>query len=253
MTEYIPLEDLDPDEEDKNEDKDDDDDEDSDQEINNPSESTPKTTMNRDYGKEGARPKTAETSFIEGETQGRKTWGNSQSLTKDAWDDLSILYPNAEDDKLEASFFKDKIEVRMKKSGKKFYPLMTKEQTSYHHISFSCLVAHRAFTELLHSSLLVAAVRTSSHDLQPASCLSFSTVRLQVVFGLPLLLLPSGAQLMATLQSSLRSFLSRRLCNVATPVKRPYVPVAYLHGVFRVYQWLDQPRGGLLALAPVRH
>ena len=78
---------------------------------------------------------------------------------------------------------------------------------SYHHISFSCLVAHRAFTELLHSSLLVAAVRTSSHDLQPASCLSFSTVRLQVVFGLPLLLLPSGAQLMATLQSSLRSFL----------------------------------------------
>ena len=77
----------------------------------------------------------------------------------------------------------------------------------HHHISFSCLVAHRAFTELLHSSLLVAAVRTSSHDLQPASCLSFSTVRLQVVFGLPLLLLPSGAQLMATLQSSLRSFL----------------------------------------------
>ena len=86
--------------------------------------------MNRDYGKEGARPKTAETSFIEGETQGRKTWGNSQSLTKDAWDDLSILYPNAEDDKLEASFFKDEIEVRMKKSGKKFYPLMTKEQTT---------------------------------------------------------------------------------------------------------------------------
>ena len=76
-----------------------------------------------------------------------------------------------------------------------------------YHISFSCLVAHRAFTELLHSSLLVAAVRTSSHDLQPASCLSFSTVRLQMVFGLPLLLLPSGAQLMATLQSSLRSFL----------------------------------------------
>ena len=131
MAEYIPLDDLDPDEEDKNEDKDDDDDdEDSDQEINNPSESTPNTTMNRDYGKEGARPKTAETSFIEGETQGRQTWGEAQSLTKDAWDDLSILYPNAEDDKLEASFFKDKIEVRMKKSGKKFYPLMTKEQTT---------------------------------------------------------------------------------------------------------------------------
>ena len=128
MAECIPLEDLDPDEEDKNEDKDDD--EDSDQEINNPSESTPKTTQNRDYGKEGARPKTAETSFIEGKTQGRQTWENSQSLTKDAWDDLSILYPNAEDDKLEASYFKDRIEVRIKQSGKTFYPLMTKEQTT---------------------------------------------------------------------------------------------------------------------------
>ena len=94
MTEYIPLEDFDPDEEDKNEDKDDDDDddEDSDQEIINPSESTPKTTMNRDYGKEGARPKTAETSFIEGETQGRKTWGNSQSLKKKMHGMISVYY-----------------------------------------------------------------------------------------------------------------------------------------------------------------
>ena len=40
-------------------------------------------------------------------------------------------------------------------------------------------VAHRAFTELFPSSRLVAAVRTSSHDLQPASYLSFSAVRLQ--------------------------------------------------------------------------
>ena len=132
MAEYIPLKDIDPDEEDNNDDDedDDDDDEDSDQEINNPSESTPKTTQNRDYGKEGARPKTAETSFIEGETQGRQTWGNSQSMTKDAWDDLSILYPNAEDDKLEASYFKDRIEVRIKKKGKQFYPLITKVQTT---------------------------------------------------------------------------------------------------------------------------
>ncbi len=39
-------------------------------------------------------------------------------------------------------------------------------------------MAHRAFTELFHPSRLVAAVRTSSHDLHPASCLFFSTVRL---------------------------------------------------------------------------
>ena len=116
--------------EDKDDDDDDDDDEGSDEEVNNPfergggasepSESTPMTTMNRNYGKEGARPKTAETSFIEGETQGRQTWENWQSLTRDAWDDLSIFYPNAEDDKLEASYFKDRIEVRIKKVGNHF-------------------------------------------------------------------------------------------------------------------------------------
>ena len=107
---------------------DEDDDEHSDEEVNNPfergggasepSESTPMTTMTRDYGKEGARPKTAETSFIEGETQGRQRWRNSQSMTKDAWNNLSILYPNAEDDELEASYFNDRIEVRMKKKRK---------------------------------------------------------------------------------------------------------------------------------------
>ena len=36
-------------------------------------------------------------------------------------------------------------------------------------------------------------VFTSFQDCHPASALSFSTVRLQVVFGLPLLLFPSGA------------------------------------------------------------
>ena len=101
----------------------DDDDEDSDEEINDPfetgggssepSESTPMTTMSRNYGKEGARPKNAESSFIE--TQGRQTTKKSQSLTKDAWDELSLFYPNAEDDKLQASYFKDRIEVRIKK------------------------------------------------------------------------------------------------------------------------------------------
>ena len=61
------------------------------------------------------------------------------------------------------------------------------------YLSSSCLVAHKAFTESLHTSRLAATVFTSSHDRHPASALSFSSVRLQVVFGLPLLLFPSGA------------------------------------------------------------
>ena len=65
------------------------------------------------------------------------------------------------------------------------------------HLSSSCLVAHK----FLHLSRLAATVFTSSHDRHPASALSFSTVRLQVVFGLPLLLFPSGAQVTAMLQS----------------------------------------------------
>ena len=50
--------------------------------------------------------------------------------------------------------------------------------------------------------------------------LSFSNARLQVVFGCPLLLLPSGAQLVM---------------------------------VYVGCQWLDKPGGVLLVLAPVRH
>ena len=61
------------------------------------------------------------------------------------------------------------------------------------HLSSSCLVAHKAFTEFLHLSRLTTMVFTSFQDCHPASALSFSTVRLQVVFGLPLLLFPSGA------------------------------------------------------------
>ena len=56
------------------------------------------------------------------------------------------------------------------------------------HLSSLCLVAHKAFTESLHLSRFAASVFPSSHDRHPASALSFSTVRLQVVFGLPLLL-----------------------------------------------------------------
>ena len=60
------------------------------------------------------------------------------------------------------------------------------------YLSSSCLVAHEAFTESLHASRLAATVFTSSHDRHPSSALSFSTVRLQVVFGLPLHLFPSS-------------------------------------------------------------
>ena len=65
------------------------------------------------------------------------------------------------------------------------------------YLSSSCLVAHEAFTESLHASRLAATVFTSSHDRYPSSALSFSTVRLQVVFGLPLLRRRFGPVLMS--------------------------------------------------------
>ena len=58
------------------------------------------------------------------------------------------------------------------------------------------------------SRLLAAMIFTSSHDRHPASALSFSTVRLQVVFGLPLVLFPSGVQVIAMLQLLFWSCLS---------------------------------------------
>lgn len=70
----------------------------------------------------------------------------------------------------------------------------------YTHLSSSRLVSHKAFTEHFHLSLSDATARTSFHVLQPASFLSISTVRLQVVFDLPLFLFPPGAQVMAMLQ-----------------------------------------------------
>ena len=68
------------------------------------------------------------------------------------------------------------------------------------YLSSKCLVAHRASTERLHSDLSTAAVLASAHHLHPARFLSFSTVRRQVVLGLPLFLFPSGAQVNAVLQ-----------------------------------------------------
>ena len=79
--------------------------------------------------------------------------------------------------------------------------------------TYSC----EACTESLHLSRLAAMVFASSHDCHPASALSFSTVCLQVVFGLPLLLFLSGAQVTAMLQSlfwSCLSILSNHLPSV---------------------------------------
>ena len=80
------------------------------------------------------------------------------------------------------------------------------------YLSTSCLVAHKAFTERFHFSRSAAAVLTSDHDFHPAYFFSFSTVRLQVVFGLPFLLFPSFAQVIAMLQSLLWS--CRSMCPI---------------------------------------
>ena len=66
---------------------------------------------------------------------------------------------------------------------------------------------YRAFTEVFHCCLSAAIILVSSHDFHPASLRSFSTVRRHVVFGLPRLLFPSRAQLIAMLESFLRSCL----------------------------------------------
>ena len=66
----------------------------------------------------------------------------------------------------------------------------------------------RAFTESFHFSRLAAMDLTSSRNSYPVFFLSFSTVRLQLVFGLPLLLFPSGAQVIAVFQSLFWSCIS---------------------------------------------
>ena len=76
------------------------------------------------------------------------------------------------------------------------------------YLSSSCLVAHRAFTERLHSTLSAAATLVSFHDRQQASARSLSTVRRHVVFGRPRFLRPSGAHVNAMLQSLVKSCLS---------------------------------------------
>ena len=76
------------------------------------------------------------------------------------------------------------------------------------------VVAHKAFTEHFHLSRSAATVCTSFQDPQPASSLSFSTVRLHVVSGLPLLRFPSGAHVSTILQSLFLSCLIIPVCPI---------------------------------------
>ena len=63
--------------------------------------------------------------------------------------------------------------------------------------SLLCLMAHRARTSFLHSSLLLAFLSIVP-QVCPLSFISFLMVCLHVVFGLPLCLFPSGVHLRAT-------------------------------------------------------
>ena len=79
-------------------------------------------------------------------------------------------------------------------------------------------MVHKAFTECFHFSRLAAIVLALFHNSHPASFLSFSTVRSQVVFGLPLLLFPSGAHVTAMLQLLFWSCLS--ICPIIIHLRR---------------------------------
>ena len=86
----------------------------------------------------------------------------------------------------------------------------------------------KAFAEFFHFSRLAAMVLTSSRDSYPAFFLSFSTVRLQLVFGLSLLLFPSGAQFIAVLQSLFWSCISPIMSHLLIYVVSPfYSEVSY--------------------------
>ena len=71
-----------------------------------------------------------------------------------------------------------------------------------------CQEAHKAWTSFLHLGRFEAAWRAVFQEFQPALFLSTSTIRLQVVFGRPLFLLPSGVHPKATAQSFVGSFRS---------------------------------------------
>ena len=74
-------------------------------------------------------------------------------------------------------------------------------RTSFLHssllLSLLCLMAHRARTSFLNSSLLLAFLSIVP-QVYPLYLISFSMMRLHVVFGLPLFLFPSGVRFRTT-------------------------------------------------------
>ena len=75
------------------------------------------------------------------------------------------------------------------------------------HVSSLCQVAHKTSISCRQPSLSAAAMHTSFHDLHPALPLSFLTVLLHVILGLPRFRCPSGVHVNAVLQSLSGSFL----------------------------------------------
>lgn len=77
----------------------------------------------------------------------------------------------------------------------------------------SCLAGHlRPFRAVLHSSRSLTDAVVIPHDCYPISSHYLSTLLLQVVRGLPGLLLLSGAQVSAVLAKLLQSI--RRMCPI---------------------------------------
>ena len=86
--------------------------------------------------------------------------------------------------------------------------------------SSSCLVAHKASKESFHVSRLAAVVFTFSHDCNPASALSFSTVLPRVVFGTHDVYVSTG-------------HFSRYLRNVTVPL--PYSVCTFQFLIFLIF------------------
>ena len=79
------------------------------------------------------------------------------------------------------------------------HDIMLQPVTCY--MSSLCLVAHTAFTKVLQATFLGLLLFFLFPPMSSTLPLSLSTVHLHVVLGLPLLLFPCGAQLIAILQS----------------------------------------------------
>ena len=79
------------------------------------------------------------------------------------------------------------------------------------YLSSSRKVGHKTYTLCLNSALSLAAARTSFHVLDPPACLSFSTVRLHVIFDLACILLAQMRHAFSSFSSSENHHLSEVL------------------------------------------